>query len=438
MSVEEADQEIDDHVAELTEELSAEPQEIKQALQNLLEYSVPVDEAKRSVRRRFQSETSAPSEPSTLDISEVEASTSNAAVRAVVVSGGKRSIRIDGEDTVIVEGELSDSSGTIDYTCWTDFGYEPGDTVEFSGVNVREWNDELQINVNESTDVREVDGLDEPPVQEAYGVRELADVESGDRGCTLEVEVVDTEERVIDGRDEETRITSGVFGDGSGRLPFTDWMARDFDEGDSIRIENAYVNDFRGVAQVNLGEFTEVSEIGDLDVDGSAPETTVAEAIRNGGIYDVQIRGSVLEVKDGSGLIQRCPDCGRVIQKGQCRTHGKVDGDGDMRTKAVLDDGTAAVNLILDRELSEKIYGDDMEAALEEAREAMDQSVVSDSISERVVGRTVRVRGHVSLGEYGANMEATELSWVTEDATEAADALLEKYEIDSVEGGDGS
>ena len=423
MDADEVDQDVEDHVGELSEELSADPSEIKQALRNLLEYSVPIDEAKQSVRRRFESEKNAPSEPSTVSISELDADTSNATVEAVVVCSGKRSIRVDGDDTVIVEGEVSDESGVIDFTSWREFPYEPGDTVKLSGVNVREWSGSLQINIDENSTVREAESVDAKT--SPYGVRSLEEVEAGDRGCILEVEVVESETQVIDGRDGETEITSGVVGDDSGRLPFTDWKARELSEGASVRIQNGYINEFRGVAQVNMGELTEIQEISDLNVDGSAPETTVSEAVNKGGVYDVEIEGSVIEVKDGSGLIHRCPDCDRVIQKGQCRTHGKVDGEKDMRTKAVLDDGTAALNLILDRELTEKIYGDEMSEAVEEAREAMDQSVVSDSISDQVVGRKVKVRGHVSLGEYGANMEATELSWIENDVSQLADRYLD-------------
>jgi len=112
----------------------------------------------------------------------------------------------------------------------------------------------------------------------------------------------------------------------------------------------------------------------------------VGDAVATGGIYDVEVVGNLLAVRDGSGLIQRCPECYRVIQKGQCRTHGDVDGIDDLRVKAILDDGTGTVTVVLDDDLTERVYDGTLEDALEQAREAMDQEVVADRIRERIVG----------------------------------------------------
>ena len=57
-------------------------------------------------------------------------------------------------------------------------------------------------------------------------------------------------------------------------------------------------------------------------------------------MFDVAAAGNVVSVRPGSGIISRCPECGRVVQKASCRVHGKVEGIRDMRIKAVLDDGT--------------------------------------------------------------------------------------------------
>ncbi len=42
----------------------------------------------------------------------------------------------------------------------------------------------------------------------------------------------------------------------------------------------------------------------------------IGDAVRTGGVYDVCVVGNLIAVRDGSGLIQRCPECYRVIQKG--------------------------------------------------------------------------------------------------------------------------
>jgi replication factor A1 len=134
-------------------------------------------------------------------------------------------------------------------------------------------------------------------------------------------------------------------------------------------------------------------------------------------------------VRDGSGLIERCPTCGRVIQNGQCRSHGAVDGEDDLRVKAILDDGTDTVTVVLDDELTADVYGGGLEDALAAATEAMDKDVVAESIAADLVGRTYTVRGSLSVDEYGATLDATAFEPASADPAAAArDALAEVRE----------
>jgi replication factor A1 len=103
-----------------------------------------------------------------------------------------------------------------------------------------------------------------------------------------------------------------------------------------------------------------------------------------------------------------------------------VDGEDDLRVKAILDDGTDAVTVVLDREITEEVYGGTMADAMDAAREAMDQEVVADRIRERIVGREYRARGTLSVDEYGANLDATEFDETDDDpASRASDLLRE-------------
>ncbi|MFP4174250.1 MAG: replication factor A, partial [Halobacteriales archaeon] len=136
---------------------------------------------------------------------------------------------------------------------------------------------------------------------------------------------------------------------------------------------------------------------------------------------------NVLSVKEGSGLIERCPECGRVVQKGQCRVHGDVDAEPDMRTKAVLDDGTGAVTLVVGRELTEDLYDGTLEDAREEARDAMDKTAVTERIADNTVGRCWRVRGNVSVGDYGANMNVSEMEEANDDPADEAREVLDEF-----------
>ncbi|ELZ00552.1 Single-stranded DNA binding protein [Natrialba asiatica] len=430
--------ELDDHAEDLASDLGVDKEEVKSDLQNLVEYSVPVDEAKQSLRRKYGDGASGGSStPSSREIGEITPEDGNVTVTCTVLTAGKRSIRYQGSDHVIVEGELADETGTIDYTAWEDFGLSPGDTITAGNAGVREWDGEPELNIGESTSLSFVDESLQI-TQEIGGDATLADLQTGDRARAVEVTVLECERRTIDGRDGETEILSGVFGDESGRLPFTNWdPAPEIEDGGPVRIENAYVQEFRGVPEINVSEFSTVTEL-DREIEVGADTTTMAirEAVETGGIYDVELVGNVIAVRDGSGLIQRCPECYRVIQKGQCRTHGDVDGIDDLRVKAILDDGTGTVTVVLDDELTADVYGGTLDDALEQAREAMDQSVVADTIRERIVGHEFSVRGHLSVDEYGANLDAERFGESDDDPQVRARAFLEEVErVTEIDGG---
>ncbi|UPV74481.1 Single-stranded DNA binding protein [Halorussus limi] len=415
---------LDDHAEDLASDLGVDKQEVKADLENLVEYSVPVDEAKQSLRRKYGDGGGGSSEPSRADVADISTEDSNVTVTAKVLTVGTRSIRYQGNEQVIREGELADDTGKISYTAWEDFGLSAGDTITAGNAGVREWEGEPELNLGESTNVAFEDDIEVPyPVG---GDSDLAALEPGDRGIDLEVEVVDCETKTIDGRDGETEIKSGVLADESARLPFTDWEARpEVAEGATMRLEDVYVREFRGVPSVNLSEFTEVSPLDrELAISDTGTRMTVRDAVETGGAYDVEVVGSVVAVRDGSGLIERCPECGRVVQNGQCRSHGDVDGQDDLRVKAIIDDGTGTVTAVLDDERTEEVYGGDVEDAKAQAREAMDKEVVADSIRDRVVGHEYRVRGNLSVDDYGANLEVTEFERSEDAPADRADALL--------------
>ena len=418
---------LEDRAEELASDLGVDKQEVKEDLENLVSYSVPMDEAVQSLRRKYGdgSSGSGSSSPTTMDVADVTTESGNVTLTGRVLMVGPRSIRYQGEDQTIYEGELADATGTIDFTAWNDFGLETGDTLQVGNAGVREWDGQPELNLGESTSVSTL----EDPLEVPYdvgGERTVRDLQAGDRARTVEVTIEEVERRTIDGRDGETDILSGVLADETGRLPFTDWTANPvIENGGNVRVENAYVREYRGVPELNVSEFSTVTELDrSIEVGDAVAADSIFDAVVGGGVYDVELSGNIIEVRDGSGLIQRCPECNRVAQNGQCRSHGEVDATDDMRVKAILDDGTATTTVVLDRELSERVYGGTLEEAKEQAREAMDQEVVADSIREKIVGPEFRVRGHLSVDEYGGNLDASTFERVEDDPADRASAFL--------------
>jgi len=415
---------LEDRAEELASDLGADKEEVHTKLQNLDDYGVPLAEAVQTVRRSYGDPGPSGGEIPTKPIGEISTADSRVTTTGRVLSVGKRSIQYNGQEHVISEGELADDSGKISYTAWEEFNLEPGETLRLGNADVREWEGRPELNLGDSTAVERVEQTLSVPF-EIGGDAAIADVEPGDRGVNLEVRVIDVETKVIDGRDGETEILSGIIGDETGKLPVTDWEPRpELATGRSLRLEDVFIREFRGVPSVNLSEFTTVGEIDPVEVSDAGSRYRIREAVETGGLFDVELTGNVVAVRDGSGLIERCPECGRVIQNGQCRVHGEVDGEDDLRVKAILDDATGTLTVILDAELTSAVYGGTIDDARDHARDAMDREAVADAIRERIVGREFRVRGTLTVDDFGANLEASTFEQRSDDPAARAAALL--------------
>jgi replication factor A1 len=246
-------------------------------------------------------------------------------------------------------------------------------------------------------------------------VMHLSQLKSGDMGVSVVCRILETKQMDIETRNGPKDIISGVIADESARLPFTSWVVSPIIAAKNVvRIENAYVKAWQGIPTVNIGEHTDVVKVDDVlppDTELSAPKRlTIGDAIARDGAFDVIVEGDILSIRPGSGLIVRCPECKRVLQKEVCRVHGKVDAQSDMRVKAILDDGTGALTIVLNRELTEHLYGKSMKTSQKLASEA-GHGAVEEEIRRKLVGTPLAVRGNVSKGEYGTALVVKE-AWV--------------------------
>ncbi|WP_160135676.1 replication factor A [Halococcus salsus] len=211
----------------------------------------------------------------------------------------------------------------------------------------------------------------------------------------------------------------GLVADESGRTKFISWEKSDLpelEEGQAYRLTNVVTDEYEGQFSVKLNRTTGIEAI-DSEIDTNAANE------------DVVSEGAFVALRPGSGLIKRCPeeDCTRVLQDGECSAHGAVDGEFDLRMKAVFDDGQGIESVIFDAEATEALTGMTVDEATDMAMDALDQSVVVDELREQVLGRYYEVTGPV-VGDYHLANEVSEIG--PDDALEAdaAHVFAEHFE----------
>ncbi|OIB57760.1 replication factor A [Natrialba sp. SSL1] len=190
----------------------------------------------------------------------------------------------------------------------------------------------------------------------------------------------------------------GLLGDPTGTIKFTKWAKSELpalEEGGVYSLENVVTDEYQGRYSVKLNSTTIIEELDEeLEVGDDTSE----------------IEGALVDMQSGSGLIKRCPkeDCTRVLQNGRCNEHGEVEGEFDLRIKAVVDDGLDAHEVIFDKEATEELTGLSLEEAKDMAMDALDTTVVADEIADDIVGTYYRIEGP-TFGRYVLADDVSEL-----------------------------
>ncbi|MDD4498448.1 MAG: Single-stranded DNA binding protein [Methanosarcinaceae archaeon] len=441
------------HLEELTRALGdIEATGIRAEFEKLLAFRVPPDVAKQSLLRKFGGAQQ--SLKKELKVKDLAPNLKNFEINGRILELSEKALRptegtVEGRPSTLYTGVLADETGSVPFSSWQELPCQVGEVINVKNAHTRVWKNRVRLSIKERSLVSKVpEGAGTPaslPSLEELSkspVKKLRDISSLDLSVSAAASVLQLSHRDVVVKGRQATVISGVLADETARLPFTSWVGLPgVDIGSIIRFDTAAVRMFRGVPSVEFLAGTRVSvidgpEAGELafsfeSVKKDPVPLKMREVEARDGLFDVVTSGNVVSVRPGSGVISRCPECGRAVQKGSCRMHGKVEGVRDMRIKAVLDDGTGTVPVMFNRELSELIYG----KTLEEAEALMYSDISKDAVFEDIrrilTGRVLSVRGNASRTEYGVSFVAESVRAPEDDLAVRAVELL--HRLDSME-----
>ncbi len=183
----------------------------------------------------------------------------------------------------------------------------------------------------------------------------------------------------------ERMLQSGLLGDETGTIKFVIWKEEGKDHLAVGRVYNifyALVDEFNGRLSLNLNTATILQDEGDIPVSGG----------------DTTVRGAIVHIAPGSGLIKRCPveGCNRAISRqNYCPVHEiQPKFIYDLRIKGWLDTGEKTHNVLLPRDVVELLTGITLAAAQEIAENnplGMDEVFIR--MRDTVLGRYITCHG---------------------------------------------
>ncbi|WP_340820476.1 Single-stranded DNA binding protein [Methanolobus sp. WCC4] len=427
------DERIAPHIDELTMALgNISKEEIREELEKLLRYRVPLDEAKRILRSKYSSASS-----NSVKVKELSPGLNGIEISGRIIDIIEKTVSIQGEQKTIFSGTLGDGTGICSFTCWDDMSLKPGDAIRIKNAYTRLWNNRPELYFGKRSTLTYLKDEELPGIEEMSHstLKKLGDIVPADVLASSVVLIVEMYHREIMLKGEEVTVVEGVIADETAKLPFTSWVPLGkFDIGNYVRFEGAAVRIFRGLPSINFNDATSLKEVASTDnlpftmesVRRSVSPVAIEKVLEKEGMFDVTVKGNIISVRSGSGLIQRCPVCNRVTQKSSCRSHGEVDCLMDMRIKAILDDGTGAVHLMLNRELSEAVYGKSMDDAEKMTQGSISGDVVLEDMKKVLTGKYLGARGNSSKNEFGVSLVARSVWTPEDDIQERIDILLER------------
>ena len=183
----------------------------------------------------------------------------------------------------------------------------------------------------------------------------------------------------------ERMLQSGLLGDETGTIKFVIWKEAGKEKlavGSVYNIFYAMVDEFNGRLSLNLNTSTIMQDDGDILV--------------SGGI--VAVRGALVHIAPGSGIIKRCPveGCNRALSRqNYCPVHEiQPKFIYDLRIKGWLDDGEKTHNILLQREVVESLTGITLDAAKEiSENNPLGMDEVFLRMRDAVLGRYVACHG---------------------------------------------
>jgi replication factor A1 len=354
----------------------------------------------------------------------------NVSIKARIISIQKMERK---SGTSYYRGFLGDSGSEIRYSAWVQFPFEPNTPVFIQNVSVREWNQRAEVVINDSSFVSPIEDIEGllPKIEEGVPST-ISELNKDSRDVDVEVRVIESREVTVNSKGRQVDIVKGIIADRTGRISFTCWGPVNIQEGGCYRIIGGYVKEFKGQMDLNLSPGSIFRPLSGDRLPSSEelmkPEDSRVINLLEGKFSGpVFLRGTVISIRNGSGLFQRCVDCGRRLNKGTCTVHGRTKGEWDLGFKGIFDDGSSTAFIRGDRTIVESILDSTMEDLTEEIKENLDPETILGRLEEEMLGRPVTITADPLLDDYGITLQVSniEMGWEMQKLEREIISLLE-------------
>ncbi len=346
-------------------------------------------------------------------------------------------VKKDGSGTLdIVRGRLADPSGTIGFISWRDFNHEVGSLIKIDRAQIRRFRDTPEINIGDLTKIEPFHDSSFASMEDLQSVNRsrISELRDGARDVEITVQVENWQARTFTNADgEERTVRSGDVMDPTGRCRLTSWGEMNPEPGAFLHLKGARVQFWQGSPDLVIDSAEQVVDLSDPPWEAIDPadhwvEVDLTELVNGGSRRGIRTSGTVVAIANNSGIIERCPECRRVMRDGECAEHGPQRGEEDVRLRFVLDDGISNASTLIGKEATEALTGMD-QGQIRDAIDANTRAGFIATLRERYLARKLHINGRAMVDSQGAILMADSVDIDTRTPEEAANEVMTRWGV---------
>ena len=422
-------------IQEIKEALDdVEEDRIETELKKYLQYGIVLQEAKKAIIKKLGGGGFAYPAQGEKDLKDLQGNENNVELHVKCLSSRESVMNTTNGTKTMISGLIADETMIRRFVSWDGQNLEKGKVYDLKGVNARTFRGEVEVNLGAFSEVNEpeespLEDLDTSKLPRYGKLRslEMKDVRPGMGNVMIKGKILSVEKRTIRTDSGEKEIYDGVISDSTKRMRFTSWHDFGLETGDVVEISGGYVKEWRGIPQLNFDDRAEVVKSDEEEFDVLKPPRFMAEDLYEAGATDAEVAGTIIEIKDGSGLIFRCPECNRALINGNCSIHGQQEGVPDLRAKIVLDDGTGAMFAVLNTEITQEIICLTVSECLERFSD-LEEDKVTEILNRELLGKDYVLRGNIIRDDFGPTVLPSMARQDKDEYLDEAKKMLEDME----------
>ena len=351
--------------------------------------------------------------------------------------------RKDGSGSIdIVRGRIADDSGAIGFLSWEAFGHEVGSLLKIENAQVRVFRDTPEINIGTSAKIEIFHDSNFASADDlvARSVSKIEDLRDGSRDVEIIVEIQKMIKRDFEGRDGEAKsVWSGDIADPTGKCRCSIWAEPPFDFESTpvvVRLKGVRVRAWQGIPDITVDNESQIEVLAappwgdDIDLSNNVVEVDLQDLSTGASRVGISTSGTIVSIREDSGVISRCNKCRRVLRDGECSvpTCESYEGVDDVRLRMVMDNGQSTISLIVNKIASESLIGMSMDEISSFVAENGSMQLVQN-LREKLLGRELKANGRTIVDEQGAMLLSDDVSIIEVDSALVATELRAKWGV---------